>query len=335
MNQTKLFNIKNKHSLVLEWAVQLNIKADQYSAKTLPEIISNYKQELKNYFSLCALANSKNFETQIIGQARNNAFQVRVAIEKGLAQTIQKSFGSDTSLLKALGKGCFFGSSKKQGVSVRMPLVSCRPTKLCGNSCYAHNALDADVQAVVRGVLNGLIANLFECGNHSVKEDVLTFLIPHSKKAINLARKEAKLSAPFFKREPRIRFSHIGEITAYPEFANAIAKQVQSLSCNEVKCIVYTRHPLAEKLDPNLWVVNFSLDASSQDRRSWAPKSSRLVYSTFGRELSKDAAVNFLEHHPHFHEKPKGDGVICQATHPESMHRSCDKLACDFCFKKP
>src|SRR5205085_5215279 len=35
----------------------------------------------------------------------------------------------------------FYGASKKQGVSVRMPLSACNPTRLCAGACYAHDVL--------------------------------------------------------------------------------------------------------------------------------------------------------------------------------------------------
>jgi hypothetical protein len=83
-------------------------------------------------------------------------------------------------------------------------------------------------------------------------------------------------------------------------------------------------------------VINFTLDKSSQSRKSWAPPQARIVFSAFGGELSSEADVNFLEHHQRgFHALPIGSGTVCPTTLPETKVRTCDAVRCDRCFKPP
>ena len=129
--------------------------------------------------------------------------------------------------------------------------------------------------------------------------------------------------------------SHVGELTAYPEFANAIARMIHDLSNGKVKCIIYTRHRNAKLLNPELFVINFTLDDVSLNRRSWAPESARIVYSAWEGKIRSDVGVNFLEHHHLAHTASTGSGKICPATRPETKDKTCDGVGCDVCFKKP
>jgi len=133
-------------------------------------------------------------------------------------------------------------------------------------------------------------------------------------------------------RRPRIRFAHVGEFAAFPEFANALARLVRESSDGGVDCVVYTRHPDARLLDPDLFVVLFSLDESSEDRRRFVPAAARVVRSAFGGQIIDTVDVNFLEHHRWVHIKPVGTGNICPSTAPDTKVRTCDACRCDFCF---
>ena len=236
-----------------------------------------------------------------------------------------------------LQMGCFYGFSKKQGTSVRMPLTTCKPTKLCAGACYAHDVLDAAPASVIRGVINGIVAEHFEHGPASCRESVMLALSNHSKRAIQSSLNEVRaLKGSGWTRRAFIRFSHVGEITKYPEFANALAEQVHEQSGGRVDCVVYTRHSNAAKLDPKRWIVNFTLDPASLDRRKWAPETARIVFSAFGGVTSDQADVNFLEHHRHTHmARTAGSGRICPATLPETKERTCDACRCDRCFVAP
>jgi len=148
--------------------------------------------------------------------------------------------------------------------------------------------------------------------------------------------KELNLLPNGFNRRAFIRFSHVGEIVFFPNFANALAKQAREISQGQVDCVVYTRHKNVAKLDPELWIINFTLDPVSMNRRLWAPDHARLVYSAFGGKVSPVAEVNFLEHHRHSHmQKTSGEGRICPATLPETPDRTCDACHCKRCFVQP
>ncbi len=217
-----------------------------------------------------------------------------------------------------------------------MPLSTCSPTKLCAGACYAHDVLDATPNSVVRGVINGWVAKKFEDGNSIMRKAILQELKPHSRRAVIAATKELDSLPVGFNRRPNIRFSHVGEIVFFPEFANALAHQVNEISNGGVDCVVYTRLKKASLLDPSLWVINFTLDSASINRRSWAPPSSRIVFSAFGGETSSIADVNFLEHHRHSHaEHTTGNGRVCPATAPSTIVRTCDACQCNRCFLSP
>ena len=225
------------------------------------------------------------------------------------------------------------GYSNKQGVSIRMPLSSCVPTKVCGSACYAHDVLDAAPASVIRGAVNGAIATRFELSNVEERSELLGALHRPILRMIGAARKDAQASASTFKRRPRVRFAHVGEFTAFPEYANALARLVHIHSDGDVDCVIYTRHPDAKLLDPNLFVVLFSLDESSEDRRRFVPPTAWVVRSAFGGHVTDSVDVNFLEHHRWIHIKPVGTGKICPSTAPDTKVRTCDACQCDFCFK--
>lgn len=231
--------------------------------------------------------------------------------------------------------GNYFGCSRKQGVSLRMPLFTCNPTELCAAACYAHDVLDATPGSVVRGVVGGWIANHYERGGIRERCEILTRMNAHSKQAVRAAVKELRALPRGFERRPSIRFSHVGELPFFPRFANALARQTHDISHSNVDCAIYTRHQGALKLDPDLWIINFTLDRVSQERRAWVPESARIVYSAFDGEISPDVAIDFLEHHRHSHAKPVGRGRICPATKPETKVRTCNACRCNLRFTRP
>ena len=321
--------------LTLTWGINFKKKHKVLNkTHSTSEIREIYDEELKLYFALCGLSRSKTAPNSLVEKACDEVFRVRKILENSIQESLVKSTYNFESNKQILFKGWFYGASKKQGLSVRLPLTSCVPTKLCSSGCYAHDVLDAAPQALVRGVLNGVIAQLYEEGDQEQREKIENELCAHSRRAVKAAEKEAP-NLQDWQRRPRIRFAHVGEIVAFPNFANAIARQVRDVSSGEVDCVVYTRHPQAKDLDPELWVVNFTLDKSSESRKSWIPEGARIVYSAWGGELSEEAEVNFLEHHRWSHLTPKGRGVVCPATAPETKVRTCDAVRCDRCFKRP
>jgi len=295
------------------------------------------KSELANYFALAALSRSGSANPAHVKQAYGEVFRIRVLLEQVIERAVERALGTTLDRVRAcLGKGSFFGSSKKQGTSLRMPLSTCTPTSLCKGACYAHDVLDATPLAVVRGALNGWVARCYEAGDSHLRTEIMVLLRRHSSRAISNARSELVALPADFVRRPFIRFSHVGEVTKYPRFANALAALIKHESNGQVDCIVYTRHRNAARLDPDLWVINFTLDPASLDRKAWAPAHARIVFSAFNGITSNLAEVNFLEHHRHIHmARSSGDGRICPATKPETKMRTCDACRCNRCFVQP
>jgi hypothetical protein len=278
------------------------------------------------------LARSKTAVPDLSERAHALLFRVRAILEGNLQRAISQAPVNPNVRLDALFEGSFFGFSKKQGTSLRLPLRTCTPTKLCAGGCYAHDVLDATPAAVVRGAINGWIAERYESGDQELRAELANRLGPHVKRAIKSAKSELKNLSDGFTRRAFIRFSHVGEIVYTPNFANDLARMVQDLSGGDVDCVVYTRHKRAVELDSDLWIVNFTLDPVSEDRKSWAPSHARIVYSAFGGKTSSTAEVNFLEHHRHSHLTQFGDGRACPATLPQATSRTCDGNQCKRCF---
>jgi hypothetical protein len=330
---------RDQHRFALTWAQRLTPQS--LAKRSLPcvspaVLIESQRSSLIQYFRLCALSRNKNADPRMASDATDALFRTRVILESHIQQLIAASPGSLEKKLKHLGIDSFFGVSKKQGVSLRMPLNTCRPTSQCAGGCYAHDVLDAAPPAIVRGAINGFIARTFEDGPIADRALIIKMLRSAIRRAARAACRELDALPQGFTRRPYIRFSHVGEIAAFPLFANALALEVAQQSDAKVDCVVYTRHHNARLLDEKLWVINFTLDPASHDRRSWAPSGARLVYSAFGGEISAEAEVNFLEHHRHSHlAVTKGNGAICPATLPSCEVRTCDACRCSTCFERP
>jgi hypothetical protein len=331
-------NTKNKnHKKVANWG--LDFQGAERWVRGLPApgtLVKMFENEMKDYFRLCALARSKSADELYVKIAKQSLFRVRTILEESVGKAINNSEFSNEEKLSSLLKCFFFSFSKKQGISLRLPLSTCHPTKLCANGCYAHDVLDATPAALVKGVINGWIANYYEMGNNRDRSIIEANLKKHILRAVNYAKKELSNLPSGFSRRAYIRFSHVGEIVVYPDFSNFLAKIIRSSSGNEVDCVVYSRHSKVSKLDPKLWVINFTLDPESLDRKHWAPDSARIVFSAFGGIVSREAEINFLEHHRNEHlSKTSGTGNICPATLPNTKNRTCDACQCSECFKRP
>lgn len=323
-------------SQTLRWASDLKVSPAHATSDVTPQSLKRrHYSDLVEYFRLCAISRAKRTPPGIRRQADQAVFRTRAILEHTLAKSLPPWPHVDDAVVARLAKG-FFGVSKKQGVSVRMPLTTCMPSALCAAACYAHDVLDAAAPAIVRGAINGWLAEAYETGNRTTRQRVLASLAGPVVHAVRAAIRELQQLPIGFSRRPYIRFSHVGEIAAYPHFANAVAETVKTISRGEVDCVVYTRHANAAQMDPLLWVVNFTLDPASEDRRGWAPPNARVVYSAFGGKISDIAAVNFLEHHRHAHlPVAEGNGNVCPATLPETRVRTCDACECKLCFETP
>ncbi len=318
-------NSVEEHYETIQWANGFGLYKKDVHCSTIKELMAVHYAELRKYFALAVLAQSKTANEELVQQAQNQLFRIRVQLEKSIAFTLKQS-----NIEQILLEGKMFGASKKQGVSMRMPLWTCEPTVLCSNRCYAHDTLDAAPASVIRGVINGQIAERYENGSKNEREKLMESIGFHIEKAIKSSLHEATCCG--WERSPRIRFSHVGEIVAYDSFANEVARQIKNKSEGQVICVVYTRLQNAIKLDPNLWVVNFTLDYSSLERSNWIPRFANTVFSAFDGITYDSAYVNFLEHHRWSHCSPKGTGIICPATLPEVETRTCDSLSCNRCF---
>lgn len=327
-------NSQTEQMATLDWAAEYAVgRAGACRIDSASDLRAVFAEELRRYFALAALSRSTTAPGPMVSDALSLVFRVRVVLEQAIA-------GELTDLAARAEIGAFYqahaplhGFSKKQGVSIRMPLSSCVPSKICGAACYAHDVLDAAPASVVRGAINGAIAALYERGNSQQRKELLAALARPISRMVQAAQKDAREASTTYARRPRIRFAHVGEFAQFPEFANALAKSVRQVSSGEVDCVVYTRHPNAGLLDPALFVVLFSLDESSEDRRRFVPPTARVVRSAFGGHVTDSVDVNFLEHHRWVHIKPVGTGKICPSTAPETKVRTCDACRCDFCFK--
>jgi len=322
-----------KHEGLVAWASGHELAAFNGLRDMSPSgLATQFDHELKNYFGLAALSRSKSADSQLVSEAYSRVFQVRVDIERVIQETIIENVGRSPGLLARLLKGSLYGASKKQGVSLRLPLSTCVPTKLCGAACYAHDALDSTPAAVVRGAINGALAKLYEAdaGCHmGLKE----YLYMSTKRAVREAVADADRSS--WERSARIRFSHVGEVVEFPKFTNTLGRWVFELSEGKVQSVIYSRHPKITKVDNKYFVVNLTIDSQSEDRRTWLKPGMRLVYSAFGGNTSADVEVNFLEHHRWVHFDQVGEGAVCPVTRVEAKERTCDSVQCDLCFNKP
>lgn len=326
-------NTDEEKARTLEWASRFRaIKGRVPHIASVSDLGSCFGEDLRRYFALAALSRSTTAPAQLVNDALAQVFRVRVVLEQRIAATFIDLVSRRGISELALSKAPIHGYSSKQGVSIRMPLSSCVPSRLCGAACYAHDVLDAAPASVVRGAINGALAYHYEQSDEAAREQLMAELDRPVARMVRHAVRDATDAAETFSRRPRVRFAHVGEFAAFPEYANALARRVHDLSAGEVDCVVYTRHPDAKLLDPSLFVVLFSLDESSEDRRKFIPLTARAVRSAFAGRITDSVDVNFLEHHRWVHIPPVGTGKICPSTAPETKVRTCDACKCDFCF---
>lgn len=314
----------------LNFISKMKLDLSHFNDLNFKTIHSSLYKELRSYFALCAMARGRS---KFKERANSILFSTRVKLENNIKDRALKTLRSSPEHLQPLLKQKFFGGSKKQGISIRLPLSSCEPTKLCSNLCYAHDVLDAAPSAVIRGALNGLIAELYQSQPEKYEPLLRRYWDGQILKAIKVSHDENSLSE--FDRGSRIRFGHVGDGGAYAVFMNYLASRLKQLSNGTVQSVIYTRHRSAKKLDSDLFVVNFTLDPVSEDRINFAPKDARIVYSAFGGATSEIAEINFLEHHRFEHFSQVGTGNVCPATLPNTLNRTCDSLLCEKCFRAP
>jgi len=319
--------------VLLQWAKTFNTRTVRIDRTPISRFVNeSWHADLTKYWNLALLSRASNRYPTYSEIAKKLVFKVRVKIERSIAKSIELSIGEGSIALEDLFDSSFFSESIKQGLSLRMPLSSCNPTSNCHWSCYAHDGMDAGRYPVIKGAINGVVARLYEDGSDALRNRILSLLQRTTETAIRKSLRERDKAD--FRREPRIRFSHVGEVAEFPQFANAFASMVNKLSNGEVQCVVYTRHQNACLLDEKLFVVNFTLDRDSEERRSWVPNNARLVYTAWDGVCDNTVAVNFLEHHRFSHAAVRKAGSICPVTLPETQLKTCDAAKCDLCFRK-
>jgi hypothetical protein len=284
----------------------------------------------RHYYSLAAMSRRRVVDASIRDTSIDRLFSMRTILETRIDESL-RLIPDQEALLKQVTKSSFFGKSIKQGVSIRYPLSTCVPTKSCGGRCYAHDGRDRDYQRLFRGVLNGFIGSSYEDKPY-LRGLIMKSLSREIDQAIRAAREDALLAKRTgFNRMPRIRFSHVGEMTKTPTFANDLAKTIKSRD-SEISCVIYTRHPDANKIDSSVFVVNFTVEGSSDKRIEFMPRGSRLVCSSWDGEIFDRAEVNFLEHHVDKFSTPTGYGGICPVTVDHKATPTCDSARCYKCF---
>jgi hypothetical protein len=285
----------------------------------------------RSYFALAAMTRRTELDEDSRARGLAQLFKMRTFIESRLLE--QFRFNAEQLPVEVEAtKDSFFGKSKKQGISIRYALASCVPTATCGGRCYAHDGRDRELLHIYRGVLNYYVGLEFENGSSERRNQILGFLSRSIDKGVEAALvDQAAAMSEGYKRLPRIRFSHVGEMAATPEFTNALASEVKKRD-PRVQCVIYTRHPKAKLLDTNLLVVNFTLEGAGDVREKFVPTGARIVNSSWDGDINEAAEVNFLEHHVEKSTIAKGSGSICPVTANHKATPSCDSAHCQKCF---
>jgi hypothetical protein len=309
---------------------------DEFSESTeVPRSVKEAKllamSACKSYYALAAASRRR----QILEDERELLLAKLFAVRSKLERAICAKLESAVDVTKTALTKQFFGYSQKQGVSLRYPLLSCVPTARCGGRCYGHDGRDRELHHIFRGCLNYAVGRLFENGDEEVRSKLIRDFHPICQHAVKEAiEDQERAQSEGYSRLPRIRFSHIGEVAATPHFANALAKLIHEID-PAVQCVIYTRHPGASDLDPDEFVINFTLEAENDPRKKFAPEGSRLVASAWDGKINSEAEVSFLEHHVSDVHSATGSGFACPVTSQHDKLKSCDEARCARCFIAP
>jgi hypothetical protein len=320
--------------LVLDEAVQemeFLLKRAPGTHATLALLRESFVPISRSYFSLAAFTRRVELDATVREEGLARLYKMRSFIETKLLAELRANADALPVESEAT-KDSFFGRSKKQGVSIRYALASCAPTSTCGGRCYAHDGRDRELLHIYRGVLNYYIGLEFESGSPKRRQELLGLLAKSIDKGVEAALvDQASALTEGYNRLPRIRFSHVGEMAATPEFTNALALEVKRREPS-VQCVIYTRHPKAKLLDTNLLVVNFTLEGAGDVRVKFVPSGARIVNSAWDGDINEAAEINFLEHHVEKSTRAKGAGSICPVTANHKLTPSCDSALCQKCF---
>jgi hypothetical protein len=314
---------------VSEIAALSSLKLTKYGSLAL--LRESFVPFSRSYFALAAMSRRTELDENSRSQGLAQLFSMRTLLESRLLEQLRFNADKNPVEIEA-ARDSFFGKSKKQGVSIRYALASCVPTATCGGRCYAHDGRDRELLHIYRGVLNYYIGLEFESGAADRRQQILGLLSKSIDKAVDAALADHKFAlSQGYNRLPRIRFSHVGEMAATPQFTNALAREVKKL-VPSVQCVIYTRHPKAKLLDTKLLVVNFTLEGAGDARYKFVPNGARIVNSAWDGNINEAAEINFLEHHVEKSTSAKGAGTICPVTANHKLTPSCDSAHCQKCF---
>jgi hypothetical protein len=295
---------------------------------------ADFRSPAKAYFTLAAMTRRRVLAPAFREAGHTLLFRFRARLEDRICSSLRFNEAS-LDLLRYACSESFFGFSSKQGVSVRYPLSTCRPTDRCGAGCYAHDGRDREFSQIFRGALNGYAGSEYESGDEPRRTEIKRLLSRAIDKAVAAAHADAQQAAAGnFVRAPRVRLSHVGEMAATPDFTNMLAREMKT-RLPSIQCVIYTRHPWSKRLDPSVVNVNFTIEGSSDPRRSYAPAFARLVSSAWDGEVVLEAEVNFLEHHVEKSWSARGAGNVCPVTVDHARYPSCDTAKCTKCFDPP
>jgi hypothetical protein len=315
------------------WQDFLRVRNEPVRAGSLRHLKLIFARPLHIYYALAAASRKSSIEDVERQRILSILFSFRSALESEILNAFDV-LEDQKELEKAAFNHSFFGVSAKQGVSIRFPLSSCVPTRMCGGRCYAHDGRDRELHLVFRAAMNFWVAQQFE-----LYPDRREFIGNRLLKAIEYGANQAVLDAASarakgYSRAARIRFSHIGEMAALPSFSNWLARQIKEQDPS-INCVVYSRHPDIGRLDTSLFIINFTLEGSDDARHEFAPANARLVSSSWDGETSDKVEVNFLEHHVEKKTKTADGANFCPVTLKNLNLKSCDEARCERCFIEP
>ena len=282
------------------------------------------------YAALAANAHSLRLPQETKHLLQLYLYPVRTKLERVVAEYIDHLLDSRDVYVSELYTGQVFGDSKKQGVSFRLGLITCTPTPSCSIHCYAHDGRERGPRAILRGVINTVLARRWK-----TDRGLDVFFTMAVQEAVRRARAEAEHAAKTygFKRRPRIRFSHTGDVLAFPDFAHWLGETVRIVGKNRVDPVIYTRSYAVSHIDPDIFVTNFTLNPDD-DIRDLPFDASRVktVCSAWNGRIRGDVDINFMEHHDgHYRPERNGRGFVCPVT-LSSRYVSCDQAKCAKCF---
>lgn len=288
--------------------------------------------DCRAYYALAACSRRRLLEPGLRGEALALLYRLRSMLERCVIERLSL-VADKASVAEAAFARSFFGVSSKQGVSIRYPLLTCIPTASCGGRCYAHDGRDRELHLIFRACLNYFVGKSWE-EDQVARENVSRRLGPIIRYGVKMSVLDGLQAGGIgrFMRAPRIRFSHIGEMISTPQFANWLAREIKRID-DRVVCVAYSRHTDAHLYDPELFIVNFTVDGADDSRLKHKPRHARLVASAWDGELVELAEINFLEHHVEKGTQAHGRGSICPVTLNHGLHPSCDAAGCDKCFR--